>query len=110
VWHCDVQGDYDNDTDAFAFRGRSGATEDGSYRIETLLPGRYLNGGEFRPRHIHFRVTAGGYEPLTTQLYFEDDDFNEVDDLYDPALAHPLVDDGDGGWTVTFDLVLDTPV
>jgi protocatechuate 3,4-dioxygenase beta subunit len=105
VWHCDGQGDYDIDTDAFAFRGRT-QTTDGTYRLETLLPGRYLEGDEFRPRHIHFLVAADGYERLTTQLYFEDDEFNEVDRFYDPALAHALVPDGAGGWTVTFDIVL----
>ncbi len=106
VWHCDPRGDYDNDSDVFRFRGRSRTAEDGTYRIETLLPGRYRDGDEFRPRHIHFLVSAPGHEPLTTQLYFEDDEFNEVDGLFDPALARPLVEDGAGGWTVTFDVVL----
>ena len=109
VWHCDVRGNYDNDSDVFAFRGRSTTSEDGSYRFETLLPGRYRDGEAFRPRHVHFRVTAPGYAPLTTQLYFEDDEFNEVDALFDPELARALVDDGDGGWTCAFDVVLDTP-
>ncbi len=106
VWHCDVQGDYDNDSDAFAFRGRLQTDADGDYRVETLLPGRYLDGDEFRPRHVHFLFVAPGHEPLTTQLYFEDDEFNEVDRLFDAALARPLVGDGAGGWTVTFDVVL----
>jgi protocatechuate 3,4-dioxygenase beta subunit len=108
VWHCDVRGDYDNDSDAFAFRGRFDTARDGAYSIETLLPGRYQDGGTFRPRHIHFVVTGPGYAPLTTQLFFDDDEFNQVDELFDPELAHPLVDDGEGGWTVTFDIVLET--
>jgi len=109
VWHSNLQGDYDNDGDAYAFRGRLSTAEDGSYSFETLLPGRYRDGDQFRPRHIHFLVTADGYEQLVTQLYFEDDEFNDVDALFDPELARPLVDDGARGWTVVFDIVLAAP-
>jgi len=44
----------------------------GKFRITTLLPGRYDDGG-YRPAHIHFNITAEGYPKLVTQLYFNQD-------------------------------------
>jgi len=37
----------------------------GSYAFTTLPPGVYPG----RPLHIHFKVSAPGHKPLTTQLY-----------------------------------------
>jgi protocatechuate 3,4-dioxygenase beta subunit len=39
--------------------------ETGGYAFTTLPPGIYPG----RPAHIHFKVTAPGHKPLTTQLY-----------------------------------------
>lgn len=51
----------------------------GEFSFRTIKPGRYLNGYNYRPSHIHFRIrrpaTAGAAAvDLVTQLYFEGDD------------------------------------
>jgi protocatechuate 3,4-dioxygenase beta subunit len=33
----------------------------------------------WRPAHLHFKITAEGYKPLTTQLYFEGDPYLDSD-------------------------------
>ncbi len=47
--------------------------------MQTILPGKYLNGAQFRPRHIHFRVSGEGSPILTTPLYFEGDNSIPID-------------------------------
>jgi protocatechuate 3,4-dioxygenase beta subunit len=71
VWHANDAGSYDNN--GFNLRGKVYTNEQGYYLIETILPGKYLNGNSFRPRHIHFRITPPGFSTLITQLYFEGD-------------------------------------
>jgi protocatechuate 3,4-dioxygenase beta subunit len=41
------------------------ADEMGSYRFESNAPPKY----NFRPPHIHIRVTADGFKTLVTQHY-----------------------------------------
>lgn len=71
IWHANDAGSYDND--GYNLRGKVYTNEQGYYLFETILPGKYLNGNAFRPRHIHFRITPPGFPTLITQLYFEGD-------------------------------------
>lgn len=73
VWHANHAGEYDNDSSEFKYRGQVTTPENGSYYFDTILPGKYLNGADFRPSHIHFRITAPGYKELVSQVYFEND-------------------------------------
>ncbi|MGE0397724.1 MAG: dioxygenase [Kofleriaceae bacterium] len=84
VWQANVRGDYD--LDGFRFRGRMAADARGRWQLRTIVPGRYLNGRRYRPAHIHVKVSAPGFETLTTQLYFEGDPYNEGDPFIDPSL------------------------
>jgi len=77
IWHADGEGAYDND--GFGLRGRLRADGGGRYRLETIIPGHYLNGPTYRPAHIHVKLAAPGFRPLTTQLYFPGDPYNEGD-------------------------------
>jgi len=77
IWHAQPNGDYDNN--GFNFRGVTQSNEQGFYLFETLKPGKYLNGNQFRPSHIHFKITAPGFSTLTTQLYFEGDEDIPID-------------------------------
>lgn len=104
VWHADDAGNYDNT--GFTLRGVFTTDASGKYRVETILPGRYLDGAEYRPRHIHVRVRAPGRKELVTQLYFTGDPFNATDGMYKPALAMTTKDDGNGGLVAPFDFVL----
>ena len=71
AWQADSEGAYDNV--GYNFRGAFNADDMGNYSMETVLPGKYLNGADFRPRHIHFKINAPDGPILTTQLYFEGD-------------------------------------
>lgn len=111
IWHADDEGDYDNTSSDFAFRGAVSSEADGTYAFSTILPGRYLNGSSYRPSHIHFRVTAPDHEELVTQLYFEDDPFIATDPWASAKAAKnriiALTEDADGHASGTFDIRLD---
>jgi protocatechuate 3,4-dioxygenase beta subunit len=52
---------------------------EGEYHFRTLRPVPYTG----RTPHIHYRVTADGFDRLTTQLYVaEESERNAVDVLY----------------------------
>ncbi len=105
VWHCGPEGDYDNVTDEFEFRGQAITDSEGRYRFETVFPGRYLNNEVFRPAHVHYKVSAEGHVELTTQLYFEGDPYLEGDPWALESLTQPAVEEGDRSVT-SFDIVL----
>lgn len=105
VWQADADGVYDNASPNFLFRGQLNADSTGAYALQTILPGRYLNGGTYRPRHIHLRISAPGYVLLTTQLYFAGDPFIPSDPFVHPSLVVPLEQRMDG-WHARFDIVL----
>jgi protocatechuate 3,4-dioxygenase beta subunit len=110
IWQADGQGRYDNDGTfgaraALRLRGKVRTDARGAFDIKTIVPGRYLNGSQYRPAHIHFKVSAAGHQPLTTQLYFPDDPYNRVD----PFIKQTLVMDvasGASGKLGQFDFVL----
>jgi len=79
-WQCDGKGVYDNDT--FKLRGHQYTGEDGSFTLETVLPGLYPG----RTRHIHVKAQAPKKSILTTQLYFPDEPQNKKDRLFKDAL------------------------
>ncbi|MGH1362183.1 MAG: FlgD immunoglobulin-like domain containing protein [Calditrichia bacterium] len=61
--------------DAFNLRGQMLTNSAGQYAFETIRPGAYLNGNQFRPQHIHLRFVSPGGVILVTQLYFEGDPY-----------------------------------
>jgi catechol 1,2-dioxygenase len=73
VWHANDEGDYYDASDDYRLRGQLQTTDDGSYSIETIKPGRYRTAGGLRPAHIHFTISSPGHQPLTTQMYFAGD-------------------------------------
>ena len=65
----------------------------------------------YRPAHLHFQITAPGFRPLVTQLYFEDDPYLVTDccsavkdDLVIPVGKTEI--DGEPYHLVNFDFVL----
>jgi len=103
-WQANDDGAYDDD--GFDLRGHQFTDEDGAFRLETILPGHYLNGDTFRPAHIHVKAGGQGSLVLTTQLYFEGDPYNEGDPFIHPSLVITLKDAPDGVKEGTFDFVL----
>ena len=71
LWHADDAGEYDNV--GYSLRRKIISNSAGFYNLETILPGKYLNGSSYRPSHIHVKVTTPGFSTFTTQLYFEGD-------------------------------------
>jgi protocatechuate 3,4-dioxygenase beta subunit len=59
-WHADRSGRYLD-----SLRGMQKTGAKGDYTFTTSPPGIYPG----RPLHIHFKVSAPGHKPLTTQLY-----------------------------------------
>ncbi|WP_336515444.1 hypothetical protein [Pollutibacter soli] len=74
LWHCDSEGQYDNSTQEFRYRGTVFTDDKGNYKFNTMMPVPYGGVGFIRPAHFHLMVTAKGYMPLVTQLYFEGDE------------------------------------
>jgi protocatechuate 3,4-dioxygenase beta subunit len=113
VWHANDAGQYDNI--GYNLRGKVIANEQGFYIFETILPGKYLNGSQYRPSHIHFKITPPGYPTLTTQLYFEGDTSIAEDAAasltsgqYDASHRIIALKDGsDGVKEGTWDIVID---
>ncbi len=113
IWHADDDGTYDNV--GFNFRGRTTSNEQGFYLFETILPGKYLNGAQFRPSHIHFKITPPGFDTLTTQLYFEGDTDIPADaaasinsGTYDASFRIiPLNENADNKMEGTWDIIVD---
>ncbi len=103
-WQANEDGAYDNQGQTF--RGHQRTGKDGRYRLDTIIPGRYLNGRQYRPAHIHVKVAAAGHALLTTQLYFEDDPFNEVDPFIESSLIMSHGPCGADGHCAVFDFVV----
>jgi catechol 1,2-dioxygenase len=108
VWQANEAGNYDNHSADMAFRATVTADNAGAYSFRSVLPGRYLNRTHYRPRHIHFRVTAVGFAPLITQLYFCGDQYIIGDRWAEGAVERTIVLAGSdsAGWTGVFDIVL----
>lgn len=108
IWQADDGGAYDNT--GFVLRGRLTTDAAGHYELTTILPGFYLNGANYRPRHIHYKVSHPTAVALTTQLYFEGDPNFATDAFVKPSLIVPLVEEpapgGGKQWRCTFDVVL----
>ena len=106
VWHASDAGDYENSN----YRGRMKTDDGGNYVFETILPGKYLNGAQFRPRHLHYKVSSEN-ELLTTQIYFEGDTSIPIDPwASDPSAEDriiPLTEDSEGNFHGVADIYLD---
>lgn len=109
IWNANAEGAYDT-TSQYLFRGQFSTGAGGDYRFRTIIPGRYLNGGTFRPSHLHFRITAPGHQELVSQIYFKDDPYIAGDPwAADPRAKErilPVQPDANGTDSVTFDIYL----
>ncbi|WP_162938509.1 dioxygenase [Mycobacterium kyogaense] len=124
MWHADADGLYSGihpGIPDWNLRGRFATGPDGGFSVSSILPPPYeipkngptgivlsaLGRHFFRPAHIHLKVTADGYEPLTSQLYFPGGDY--VDNDVANAVRDGLmlkVEQTDRDVRVTYDFVL----
>lgn len=108
LWHCDPDGVYDNTSEQFRYRGTTFSDSRGRYAFTTHLPVPYSTGGNTRPAHFHLMITAEGYQPFVTQLYFAGDEHI----IRDPFASSPTAQKrilqvrtaADGTRKVTYDI------
>ena len=101
-WHADPSGNYDNTSTDMKYRGLVQTDANGFFELTTLLPGRYLNGSLYRPRHIHVKIyDQNNQEVLTTQLYFEGDPYLPCDSFASTSRVLPYSGDEQNGMTVS---------
>lgn len=111
IWHCNTEGEYDNDSDEFRQRARLKTNEKGEYSFRTILPGKYLNGELYRPSHIHYRVTEKNSQELISQIYFKGDPHITEDpwasrDKAKHRILPIILEDTKGNLTINFDIYL----
>ncbi|MGI5500215.1 dioxygenase [Lentzea sp. CA-135723] len=98
VWQADAEGAYEAqlDVDEARLRAKYRAREDGAYCVRTITPKGYaipMDGpvgalieqteiSYFRPAHVHFLLTADGFEPLITHLFEEGAEYLDSDVVF----------------------------
>ena len=111
IWHCNSEGEYDNDTKEFRQRASLKTNDKGEYTFTTILPGKYLNGELYRPSHIHYRVTEMSSKELISQIYFKGDPHIIKDpwaskDKAKHRILQITPEDIKGNLTINFDIYL----
>ena len=126
VWQTASNGLYDSQDPAIEglhMRGTFRTDAEGRYLIRTVRPVHYQipNDGPvgrmlratgrhaWRPAHIHFAVSAEGYEPVTTHIFDSEDPYLKGDAVF--AVKQSLVcdfkhHDSPPHYTAEFDFVL----
>ena len=127
IWHADAAGFYSQYAPGlpeWLFRATVKADDDGQFTIHTMRPapyqiptdgacGQLINAAgwhAWRPAHIHIKVSAPGYRPVTQQLYFPGDPHN-ADDIASAVKPELMLDpkphpDGAAGEEAVYDYVL----
>ena len=99
VWQAQTNGLYDSqdkNPDRLHMRGKFRTDADGAYLIRTVKPVNYPIPADgpvghmltatglhpWRPAHIHFVVSADGYEPVTTHLFDRGDPYLGSDAVF----------------------------
>lgn len=108
VWQADSEGLYDSqipDLDALHMRGKFRSDREGRFLVRTVRPVAYqipsdgpvgemlraTNRHAWRPAHIHFVVSADGYQPVTTHIFDAADRYLKSDTVF--AVKESLVCD-----------------
>ena len=106
LWQSNSEGWYDvqvADTGGKQLRARLRADEEGRFRFRTIKPTAYpvptdgpvglildrMGRHPMRPAHLHFIVSAPGYETVVTHLFVEGDPYLESDVVF--AVKNSLV-------------------
>ena len=99
TWQAATNGFYENQDEkqpAYNLRGRFRTDENGTFELVALMPTAYpvptdgpvgellrvANRPPDRPAHIHFIVSAPGYETLVTQIFVKGDPIIEDDAVF----------------------------
>ena len=125
VWQADADGNYDVQYADLAHpqaRGSLHADEQGAYHFRTIVAEAYpipTDGpvGEmlraslnhpWRPAHLHFMITAPGYETLITHVFRDRDTYLDSDAVFGvrQSLVADWVEQPDGNYLLEYDFVL----
>jgi len=99
VWQAQTSGLYDSqdpNLHELHMRGKFRTDKEGRFLVRTVLPVNYpipadgpvgamlraTGGHPWRPAHIHFVVSAEGYEPVTTHLFDRTDEYLGSDAVF----------------------------
>lgn len=100
IWHSNAEGFYDVQQPGvqpdFNLRGRFTTGADGRYWFRSIRPEYYpipydgtvgkmlekMKRHPYRPAHIHFIVSAPGYEPVTTHVFVRGGEYLESDAVF----------------------------
>jgi hydroxyquinol 1,2-dioxygenase len=97
LWQGDSEGYYDvQRTDGKQLRAKLRTDAEGRFRLRTILPTSYpvptdgptgrvlerMGRHAMRPAHLHFMVSAAGYETLVTHLFVRGDPYLESDAVF----------------------------
>ena len=124
IWQTAPNAEYaaqDSSGTSFDLCGRLTTEADGRYWFRTRKPVSYTIPGDgpvgamlkaagrhnWRPAHIHFMLSAQGYETLVTQLFTDDDPYLGTDAVFgvkDSLVVH--YDEADEGLRLDHDFVM----
>lgn len=99
IWHSDDDGFYDvqhEDLKGYALRGRFKTDANGKFHFWTIMPHFYpvptdgpvgemlrLTGRHpFRPAHVHFMVSAPGFQKVVTHVFADEDQYLDSDTVF----------------------------
>lgn len=100
VWQSDSEGFYDvqrpDIAEGFKLRGQLTSDGDGKVRFWSILPTAYpiphdgpvgtlleaTGRHPWRPAHLHFKLTAPGYQPVITHLFVKGDRYLDSDAVF----------------------------
>jgi len=126
IWHADDLGFYSQFAPALPewnLRGVLTTSDDGRFVVHTVQPAPYqiphdgstgkliaaAGWHAWRPAHLHLKVSAPGYQLVTTQLYFQGGDYldSDIASAVKPELVIAPKPKSDGtGNEVGYDFVL----
>jgi hydroxyquinol 1,2-dioxygenase len=125
VWQADAAGNYDvqyPDLETHQARGVLTSQNDGSFEFRTVVAvaypipvdgpvGDFLRATErhpWRPAHLHFMIKAKHYQTLVTHVFPNGDRYLDSDAVFGvrQSLVADWVKQPDGGYTLTYDFVL----
>ena len=104
VYHTDDAGYYSRggmEESQARLCGVFGSDADGSYAVDTIVPGPYATGGP--APHVHFDVRGGGMESFTLTWRVRGTDSAAGNLVQSPR---PMVNADDGTWRIEYDLVV----
>ena len=99
LWQSNSEGNYDvqlADTGGRQLRAKLRTDAEGRFRLRTILPTSYpvptdgpmglvlerMGRHPMRPAHLHFMVSAPGYETVVTHLFVKGDPYLESDAVF----------------------------